>query len=89
MKRLCEKTSFYRYIPIIIIFILMTACTDRDKNYTYISIDTDKGDIVVKLYNDTPKHRDNFIKLVKEGYYDGLLSPCNQRFYDTGGRSRF
>lgn len=51
----------------------MTACTDRDKNYTYISIDTDKGNIVVKLYNDTPKHRDNFIKLVKEGYYDGLL----------------
>ena len=25
------------------------------------------------LYNDTPKHRDNFLKLVREGYYDGLL----------------
>ncbi len=31
------------------------------------------GDIVVKLYNDTPIHRDNFIKLVEEGFYDGLL----------------
>ena len=31
------------------------------------------GDIVVRLYNETPKHRDNFIKLVREGVYDGLL----------------
>ena len=31
------------------------------------------GDIVVRLYDETPIHRDNFIKLVKEGYYDGTL----------------
>ena len=31
------------------------------------------GDIVVKLYNDTPRHRDNFLKLVNAGYYDDLL----------------
>lgn len=31
------------------------------------------GNIVVKLYNETPKHRDNFIKLVKEGVYDSTL----------------
>ena len=31
------------------------------------------GEIVVKLYNDTPQHRDNFVKLVNSGYYDGLL----------------
>lgn len=34
---------------------------------------TNKGDIKLKLYNDTPLHRDNFIKLVKEGQYNGLL----------------
>lgn len=34
---------------------------------------TNKGDIKLRLYNDTPQHRDNFIKLVKEGKYDGLL----------------
>ena len=34
---------------------------------------TNKGDIKLKLYNDTPLHRDNFIKLVKEGQYIGLL----------------
>lgn len=38
-----------------------------------VELKTTLGDIVVKLYNDTPLHRDNFIKLVKDGYYDGLL----------------
>jgi len=31
------------------------------------------GDIVVRLYDETPLHRDNFLKLVKDGYYDGTL----------------
>ena len=31
------------------------------------------GDIVVRLYDETPLHRDNFVKLAKEGYYDGTL----------------
>lgn len=39
----------------------------------YVKIETSYGDMVVKLYNETPQHRDNFIKLVKEGFYDGLL----------------
>lgn len=39
----------------------------------YVSIQTDKGTAVLKLYNETPKHRDNFVKLVKEKYFDGLL----------------
>lgn len=36
-------------------------------------ISTDFGDITVKLYDETPKHRDNFVKLAKHGFYDGLL----------------
>lgn len=38
-----------------------------------VELKTTMGDIKVLLYNDTPLHRDNFVKLVKEGYYDGLL----------------
>lgn len=38
-----------------------------------VDIKTTLGDIKVKLYDDTPVHRDNFLKLVKEGYYDGVL----------------
>lgn len=38
-----------------------------------VKIQTTLGDIVVRLYDETPLHRDNFVKLVKEGYYDGTL----------------
>lgn len=38
-----------------------------------VDIKTTLGDIEVLLYNDTPLHRDNFLKLVKDGYYDGVL----------------
>ena len=40
---------------------------------TTVLIKTTLGDIKVKLYDETPQHRDNFIKLVKEGYYNGTL----------------
>ena len=40
---------------------------------TQVLIKTTLGDIKVKLYDQTPQHRDNFIKLVKEGYYNGTL----------------
>lgn len=40
---------------------------------TQVRIKTKEGDIVVRLYDETPKHRDNFIKLAKEGFYDGTL----------------
>ena len=38
-----------------------------------VKIQTMFGDIVVRLYDETPIHRDNFLKLVQEGYYDGTL----------------
>lgn len=43
-----------------------------EKEYL-VKIETNYGDMVVKLYNETPLHRDNFLKLVKDGTYDGLL----------------
>lgn len=46
--------------------------TEMEKE-TVVLMKTDKGDIKIKLYNETPKHRDNFLKLVKDGTYEGLL----------------
>ncbi|MBR6699656.1 MAG: peptidylprolyl isomerase [Bacteroidaceae bacterium] len=40
---------------------------------TQVKIHTSMGDIIVRLYDETPKHRDNFIKLASEGYYNGTL----------------
>ncbi|MDR0711810.1 MAG: peptidylprolyl isomerase [Prevotellaceae bacterium] len=38
-----------------------------------VLIETSLGSIRVKLYNETPEHRDNFIKLASEGFYDSLI----------------
>ena len=38
-----------------------------------VKIDTSLGEITVRLYDETPLHRDNFVKLAKEGYFDGML----------------
>lgn len=43
------------------------------KNMANIKISTSLGDITVRLYDDTPIHRDNFLKLASEGYYNGTL----------------
>lgn len=43
------------------------------ENETKLKIETSAGDIVVKLYNETPRHRDNFIKLAQDGTYKGTL----------------
>ncbi|MBO7277131.1 MAG: peptidylprolyl isomerase [Bacteroidales bacterium] len=40
---------------------------------TMVLISTNYGDMKAVLYDETPLHRDNFIKLVKEGYYNGTL----------------
>jgi len=38
-----------------------------------VILSTEYGDMVIQLFDETPKHRDNFVKLIEEGYYDGLL----------------
>ncbi len=50
-----------------------TMQNQSDEKVYYVKIATSYGDMEVKLYNETPKHRDNFLKLAKEGYYNDLL----------------
>ena len=50
-----------------------TKKTSNSNTPVRIKIETDSGTMVVRLYNRTPLHRDNFVKLVKEDFYDGLL----------------
>lgn len=40
---------------------------------TQVKIQTSEGDIIVRLYDETPKHRDNFIKLIQQDFYNGTL----------------
>ncbi|HKI89087.1 MAG TPA: peptidylprolyl isomerase [Draconibacterium sp.] len=57
------------------IFVVGVSCGNagKQKEDTLVTIQTKFGDIKVKLYDETPEHKNNFIKLVNEGFYNGLL----------------
>lgn len=63
------------FLAILLLITVMTQTKAQDSIPAgpVVDIKTTLGDIKVKLYDDTPLHRDNFLKLAKEGYYDGVL----------------
>ena len=77
------RKLFLAVIPVILSWIGTAAATSSNCSMTHsaqtsekqttVKMTTNLGDITMVLYNDTPLHRDNFIKLVNEGYYDGQL----------------
>ncbi len=62
-------------VTIVFLFatLLISACTSGGSKDSLVLIETEMGNIKLKLYDSTPKHKANFLKLAKEGYYDGLL----------------
>ena len=58
---------------ILIIVALALVSAMAFSQSTKVLIETTKGNITVVLYDDTPLHRDNFVKLVESGFYEGLL----------------
>ena len=72
----------YKLLAIILMAATINSCGGASSqnakaqsadNETKVLIKTTVGDITIKLYNETPQHRDNFIKLVEEHYYDSIL----------------
>ncbi len=61
-----------KYLLLFFVAVLLAPACHSDRP-TYAMIETEFGNMKVMLYNSTPKHRDNFIKLAKQGYYDDLL----------------
>ena len=60
--------------PILIaVFALTFSLLAHSQDRVKVKISTKYGDMVAELYDETPIHRDNFIKLVKEGFYNGIL----------------
>lgn len=51
----------------------MTPQNTPDPENAVVELHTTLGDIVIELYNDTPLHKENFLKLVNDGFYDGVL----------------
>lgn len=52
--------------------LIMTSCSNNNNTYAEINVEG-YGKMKVLLYNETPKHKENFIKLANEGFYDGTL----------------
>ncbi|MES2277037.1 MAG: peptidylprolyl isomerase [Bacteroidota bacterium] len=68
-----------------LIFSVAIAFAGAPKNQ-YVRIKTSFGICIIRLYNETPKHRDNFIKLAKQGFYNGtLFHRIIQNFMIQGG----
>ncbi|MBR3659913.1 MAG: peptidylprolyl isomerase [Bacteroidaceae bacterium] len=72
----------YKLLAIILMAATINSCggassqnakAQTAQDETKVLIKTTVGDITIKLYNETPQHRDNFIKLVEEHYYDSIL----------------
>lgn len=72
----------YKLIALILMAATINSCgtgtsqnakAQSAENETKVLIKTTLGDITIKLYNETPQHRDNFIKLVQEHFYDSIL----------------
>ena len=60
-----------KFIGVLLILVLAASC--KNETEPIVKITTEYGDIKIRLYDKTPKHRDNFLKLVDEKFYDGLL----------------
>ena len=74
MNRLIVSTLLlFCLLPIMAQGEQVVVATDSSAVRHQVLLQTSKGDMVVELYNDTPKHRDNFLKLVRDGYYNGNL----------------
>ena len=65
-----KRLSFWATLTLVLVF---ASCGEKA---AIVQISTSHGDIKVKLYNETPAHRDTFIALVKRGYYDNLHNCC-------------
>ena len=76
MLRQLKKISFLAIFLLSTLFAFSQRTVDqlkKDVSGIQVEMVTSEGEIVLFLYEDTPLHRDNFIKLVKEGFYKGLL----------------
>ncbi len=83
-----KRNLFAPIVYIILIFVLPSSSAKaQDSNSEHlIKIETSKGNMIIKLYNETPAHRDNMIKLIKEGFYkDQLFHRVIKDFMIQGG----
>lgn len=60
-----------KFLALLIGMMVIVSCNQDSR--TYVTIETEYGNMVAELYDSTPKHKENFIKLVKDEFYKDLL----------------
>jgi peptidyl-prolyl cis-trans isomerase B (cyclophilin B) len=70
----------------VLLLLITTLAFAKGPKHQYVRISTSYGEVIIRLYNETPQHRDNFIKLAKQGFYNGtLFHRVIQNFMIQGG----
>lgn len=70
------KNKFTAFLTVTFTLLMLLICTDnfaKKTTYYYVTLKTTSGEITLRLYNETPLHRDNFIKLAKSGFFNGII----------------
>lgn len=62
-----------RILCIAALAAMLSACGPKTEKEVVMVVETTMGTVEFKLYNETPLHRDNFIRLAEEHYFDSLL----------------
>lgn len=66
-------SNLFKRVLAATVFICLISCNaPGDNENSVVTIQTTMGNVRVRLYDDTPIHRDNFIKLVRSGFYEGI-----------------
>jgi cyclophilin family peptidyl-prolyl cis-trans isomerase len=71
-KKIFMNSIFVRTILFSVLFTAFSCNAPGGNENTVILMKTSLGDIKLRLYDETPIHRDNFIKLINSGFYDGI-----------------
>jgi len=70
---LAKNTNKMKPFLTLLFFLCLNSVFASGPKHQYIKIATAQGECIIMLYNKTPQHRDNMVKLVKKGFYDGTL----------------
>lgn len=67
MNKILDKTV------LLLAICLLTACGNKKEEGTTVMVETTMGDITIRLFDDTPRHKANFLKNIEEGTYDNVV----------------
>lgn len=74
------------YPYLLAIFLFFIGCSNKETRYDIGQIKTEKGEILIWLYDETPRHKESFIRLANSGYWDTLsFNRVIKNFVAQGG----